>query len=405
MDTKTKEDLRKAAVQAVAQRIAAEHAAEEELRPRRPHLRSSSRKRRPAVDVPSGNGHIAVSPTAVLTFGTQKDDLAFVAASTLTFQPLVLGDTDQGQVEFKIPVTWKFPPVRRKQRRAIQAMEGKGLAQYIAVHHQHGQAGAAISGVAEPTHRRPELRRAWRRPDRAVASYQHGHDVRRRGATLTPTIQFQEQVALADNKAGDTVTGGGGWTIPIIGVDLSGQVTHDVGKGHQEQTQATITNSYTLSFTAKVVLPKPETVVPSTAPPLVVLFWSIPRHRVRRGRHHQVVQGARQEAANLHRVGQDPVNLLGKASATGSLEHNRQLAHRRAGKVKDILADLAGSDVRFHIQAPGKSQAKRQGEDSTERVVEVTVGDDRRRPTRARHGRTGVIPGSKLMTGKRTQPA
>ena len=141
-----------------------------------------------------------------------------------------------------------------------------------AVHHQHGQAGAAISGVAEPTHRRPELRGGG--AILTVPSPPISTDTTPDGgaATLTPTIQFQEQVALADNKAGDTVSGGGGWTIPIIGVDVSGQVTHDVGKGHQEQAQATITDSYTLSFTAKVVLPKPETVDPSTAPPLVVLF-------------------------------------------------------------------------------------------------------------------------------------
>jgi outer membrane protein OmpA-like peptidoglycan-associated protein len=197
-------------------------------------------------------------------------------------------------------------------------------------------------------------------------------------ATLTPTIQFQAQVALADNKAGDTVSGGGGWTIPIIGVDVSGQVTHDVGGGHQEQTQATITDAYTLSFTAKVVLPKPETVDPSAAPPLVVLF-AVDSDATASDEDAitKWYKGLDKRLRDSIEAGKTPINLLGKASATGSLEHNRQLAHRRAGKVRDILADLAGSDSKFHVQAPGKSQARRQGEDPSERVVEVTVGDDR----------------------------
>jgi hypothetical protein len=44
--------------------------------------------------------------------------------------------------------------------------------------------------------------------------------------------------------------------------------------------------------------------------------------------------------------------------------------------VQDILADLAGSDAKFHTQAIGKSQPHHQGEDQEERVVLVSLGDD-----------------------------
>jgi outer membrane protein OmpA-like peptidoglycan-associated protein len=375
----TKEDLRKAAVQAVAQRIAAGRAAKKNAVPAPPPSIFKPKAPTEPLDVPSGTGRITISPTAVLTFGKQQDDLTFASASTLTFQQLVLGDTDHGQVEFKIPVTWKFPPIHEKNSAAAQALEGKGLAQFI-----------VPFTISSDKPEQPSI--AWQSPRTVTLSSDGGGatltvasppistDTTSDGgaATITPTIQFQEQVALADAKAGDTVSGGGGWTIPIIGVGVSGQVTHDVGKGHQEQTQTTITDSYSVSFTAKVVLPKPETVDPSAAPPLVVLFavdsdaTASDEDAITRW-----YKGLDKKLRDSIEAGKTPVNLLGKASATGSLEHNRQLAHRRAGKVRDILADLAGSDCRFHVQAPGKSQATRQGEASSERVVEVTVGDDR----------------------------
>src|ERR1700722_13394295 len=127
----TKEDLRKAAVQAVAQRIAAGHAAKQNAGPAAPPSIFKPKAPAEPVDVPSGNGHITISPTALLTFGKQQDDLVFASASTLTFQQLVYGDTDQGQVEFKVPVTWKFPPIREKNSATAQALEGKGLAHFI----------------------------------------------------------------------------------------------------------------------------------------------------------------------------------------------------------------------------------------------------------------------------------
>ena len=74
--------------------------------------------------------------------------------------------------------------------------------------------------------------------------------------------------------------------------------------------------------------------------------------------------------------GARPVNLLAKASRTGTNEHNRQLAHRRAKHVEDILVDLASSDAKFHTQAIGRSQPHQQGEVQEERVVLISLGDD-----------------------------
>src|SRR5262249_48303692 len=127
-----------------------------------------------------------------------------------------------------------------------------------------------------------------------------------------------------------------------------------------------------------VVLPKPQTVDPSTAPPLVVLF-AVDSDATASDEDAitKWYKGLDKKLRDSIEAGKTPIHLLGKASVTGSVEHNRQLAHRRASKVKDILADLASSDAKFHLQAPGKSQAKKKGEDPSERVVEVTVGENR----------------------------
>jgi outer membrane protein OmpA-like peptidoglycan-associated protein len=133
-----------------------------------------------------------------------------------------------------------------------------------------------------------------------------------------------------------------------------------------------------LSYTAKVLLEKPDTADASKAPPLVVLFaidsdaTTSDEDAIRTW-----YKGLDKKLRKSIEDGKTPINLLGKASATGSLEHNRQLAHRRAGKVKDILTDIASSDVKFHVQAPGRAQTKENHESPSDRVVEVTVGDDR----------------------------
>jgi outer membrane protein OmpA-like peptidoglycan-associated protein len=382
----TKEEIRKAAVEAVAQRIAAEHVAKKAATPVAPPPVVKPPAAPRPVDVPSGDGHLTISASATLLFGTQKDERAFGLDQELTLDQLVLGDVDHGQVEFKIPVTWQFPTMGEKAGAATMGLGGRGLA-HVAV----------PFSINSDKPEQPSI--AWQSP-RTIAMTSEGGgatltvasppstDTTPDGgaATITPTIQFQVQVALADTTAGDTVGGSAGFPsitipIPVIGsvkVDPSAQVTHDKGGGHQEQTQAAITDSFTRSFTAKVVLPKPETVDTLTAKPLVVLF-AVDSDAT--ASDEQVItdwwKGLDKKLRNSILTGKTPFNLLAKASATGSLEHNRKLAHRRARKVKEILADLGGNHATFNVEVLGKADAKAKGEDQSERVVEVTVGDNR----------------------------
>jgi outer membrane protein OmpA-like peptidoglycan-associated protein len=386
----TKEEIRKAAVEAVAQRIAAEHAAKKAPPP---VVKPPAAPRR--EDERSGDGHLTITASAALLFGKQKDERAFGLDQELTFDQLVLGqsdndgrDVDHGQVEFTINVTWQFPTMGERAGAATMGMGGKGLAHF-----------AVPFSINSDKPEQPSI--AWQSP-RTIAMTSEGGgatltvasppgaDTTTDGgaATLTPTVQFQEQVALADTTAGNTVGGSAGFPsitipIPFIGglkIDPSAQVTHDTGGGHQEQTQAAITDSFTRSFTARVVLPAGADA--SKAPPLVVLF-AVDSDAT--AADEQVItdwwKGLDKKLRTAIERGKTPINLLAKASATGSLEHNRKLAHGRADKVKEILADLAGDHATFNVQVPGKADAKAKGEDQSERVVEVTVGADNRPPT------------------------
>jgi outer membrane protein OmpA-like peptidoglycan-associated protein len=132
-----------------------------------------------------------------------------------------------------------------------------------------------------------------------------------------------------------------------------------------------------MSFTANVVLIDPDK-APITA--TLEVRFAVDSDSTASGEEEKITQwyqGLDKKVRASVESGKTRIALLGKASTTASFEHNRKLAERRVAHVKDILADLAGSDAQFHTQATGRSQPHRQGEAAEERVVQVTLGEHR----------------------------
>jgi hypothetical protein len=377
----TKEDIRKAAVEAVAKRIADQQAASQPPAPP-PAPPATPFKPKPAkqVDVAdSGGGHIIVSPTAILTFGKHQEDVVFTSPTcTLPFQPLVPGDATEGQVEFKVPVSWKFPPIQERGGEAAMKLDGSGLAQYkvpFTVNTDKPDQPAVVWGNATPVNMDAGGGGAtFAVPSPAVVTNTTADGGT---ANFSPSIQFQVQVALADTTAGDTISVSEGFSIAIFSANVQG--THDVGGGHQEQLQGSFTKLKTFSFTAQVALTKPKAPDPlPKAPPLVVLFdVNSDKTTADEGVIRAWYRGLDKKLRNSIEAGKTPINLLGKASATGSEEYNRKLAESRAKKVAEILKDRASDQAKIITQVIGNADARSKVEDQSERVVEVTVGDDR----------------------------
>jgi outer membrane protein OmpA-like peptidoglycan-associated protein len=334
-----------------------------------------------AVDIPTNNGGMRMNPSATLVFGTDVEKLEYSNSGPQSFRELVIAITKEGEmvttegeVVFYIPVSWNFPTTGN---RPVEApLVGSGLV-HITV----------PFGVAPDKDKLEAYVLTWRNPrtlglssDGAGASLVQAPivtDVTPTGGTasITPMLQFQEQLSHAVTTAGNTLSIGGGPTTPIFSETVT--VTTDTGGGHQEQSQVNVTDSFSMSFAAIVRLPQPQKL--DTKATLTVHFRIDSDATASNGEEENITkwyQGLPKRLRTSIEGGKTRINLLGKASTTGSDEHNRQLAHRRVQHVQDILADLAGSDTKFHTQAIGRSQPHRQGEDQEERVVLVSLGDD-----------------------------
>jgi outer membrane protein OmpA-like peptidoglycan-associated protein len=331
------------------------------------------------IQIPTNNGRVTLNPSATLVLGSHEETLEYSSAGPMSFKELAALPAEQGEVIFYVPVAWGFPPEGNRPEEA--PLVGRGLAHI------------RVPFTVGPTKDKPDSVITWLSPRTTALNSEGGGatltaapvttDQTSNGgaATITPTVQFQEQVAHAVTKAGDTLTITAGINAPLIGASES--VTKDVGVGdtggHQEQTQVSVTDSFSMSFTANVVvvLPKPE-VVPTTAT-LQVLF-AVNSSSTASGNEEKITtwyQTLDKKVRDSIESGKTKINLLGKASTTASMEHDRKLAEDRVKKVKEILSDLAGSDALFHTQAIGKSQPHREGEVAEERVVIVTLGDNR----------------------------
>jgi hypothetical protein len=74
------------------------------------------------------------------------------------------------------------------------------------------------------------------------------------------------------------------------------------------------------------------------------------------------------------RTGNLPIQLVGRASTTGTVQDNQRLARQRADAVAAVLRDLAGSTARITISVHGELGARTADaqEDPAERRVEIT---------------------------------
>jgi outer membrane protein OmpA-like peptidoglycan-associated protein len=328
----------------------------------------------PSVDIPTNNGGMRMNPSATLVFGAHVEKLEYSNNGPQSFQELIIAATTEGEVVFYIPVSWSFPTTGNRPAEA--PLVGSGLAHIT------------VPFNVAPDKDKPEAYvLTWRSPrtlsfssDGAGASLVQAPittDVTPTGgaATITPMLQFQEQLSHAVTTAGNTLSIGGGPTTPLFSETVT--ATSDVGGGHQEQSQVNVTDSFSMSLTALVPLPQPQKL--DTSATLTVRFRIDSDATASNGEEENITkwyQGLPKRLRTSVEGGKTRINLLGKASTTGTNEHNRQLAHRRVQHVQDILSDLAGSDAKFHTQAIGRSQPHHQGEDQEERVVLISLGDN-----------------------------
>ena len=77
----------------------------------------------------------------------------------------------------------------------------------------------------------------------------------------------------------------------------------------------------------------------------------------------------------LVQAGQIPINLIGHASTTASVQRNQRIARERARSVAKVLKDIAGSSVSVNVRAHGELGAKTPDnyEDSNERKVDINI--------------------------------
>ncbi len=75
------------------------------------------------------------------------------------------------------------------------------------------------------------------------------------------------------------------------------------------------------------------------------------------------------------RAGNQPIQLVARASTTGTIQDNQKLARQRADAVAKVMTDLAGSTAKIVISAHGELGARTADkvEDPAERRVELTT--------------------------------
>jgi subtilisin family serine protease/outer membrane protein OmpA-like peptidoglycan-associated protein len=90
---------------------------------------------------------------------------------------------------------------------------------------------------------------------------------------------------------------------------------------------------------------------------------------------HTFYQGLPSAVQDEIHAGTLPIQLLGRASTTGTVQQNQRLARQRADAVAAILRDLAGSSAQITISAHGELGARTPDsvEDPNERKVEISI--------------------------------
>jgi outer membrane protein OmpA-like peptidoglycan-associated protein len=107
-----------------------------------------------------------------------------------------------------------------------------------------------------------------------------------------------------------------------------------------------------------------------------VPVFGINRSTLREGAEEAIVQwyqGLPEAARKKIEAGALPIDVIGRASKTGPGPMNRELSRKRANKVAEILRDYAGSDAKIRVFARGEYEAAGEGEDASDRVVDIRV--------------------------------
>src|SRR5262249_52762095 len=162
------------------------------------------------------------------------------------FQELVVGATQDGEVIFYVPVAWNFPPAGNRPKDA--PLVGTALA--------HVRVPFSVGADKDKP---DQLAMTWQSA-RTVAMNSEGGGAVLTGApvttdpipnggaaTITPTVQFQEQLSHATTHGSVTMSHATTATASVGFLGTGGsvaqteQVTHDLSPGHQDQSQVSVT--------------------------------------------------------------------------------------------------------------------------------------------------------------------
>jgi outer membrane protein OmpA-like peptidoglycan-associated protein len=203
--------------------------------------------------------------------------------------------------------------------------------------------------------------------------------------TITPALQFQEQLALAESAQVDVTP-----PLPtpltvilkLLGIDPK------ISLQAQKQKAINETDSLAKSFTARIkTKPSPPPPADKTEHDLfIVKPFGVDSDNVDDKHEGDITKwylndpdgpGNVSEAARASiEAGKTVVHVTGHASDTNNFPHNRKLAKRRAEHVQQILSDLAGSEAKFNVKSLGKAKVPekfKKKEEETERRVEIEL--------------------------------
>jgi len=182
--------------------------------------------------------------------------------------------------------------------------------------------------------------------------------------TLTPSLQFQEQVAQAEQVGMSASVTSGATPLGLPTVTGGGSVAD------QEQLAVNINENFSRSYTAKLKVGQPGTLPRESSfarthfrvdsdtleSEEVLGKWYLGQSESK--------EAGTEKGADLSdparcaiESGNAPIYVTGYASATASFAHNQKLARKRAQKVKQLIVDLAGDGAKVITKAMGKYKA------------------------------------------------
>lgn len=184
--------------------------------------------------------------------------------------------------------------------------------------------------------------------------------------TVTPSLQFQEQIAQAEQVGYSISTTTPSTPFGIETWSFGGAVAD------QEQLAVNVNETFSRSYTVRVRFGKQAT-VPKESSFARTHFhvdsdtleneeklgqWYLGQSDDK-GAGEDKGPDLSDSARCMIESGNAPIHITGYASATGSFSHNQKLARKRANKVKELINDLAGEGggAKVVTKALGKYKA------------------------------------------------